>query len=117
MTSDPTKSPTTLCYPQGPCDPGYMDKTNGNYEHWACGDKCVGDSASIGGYTDYGCNCACIPNDTCSPTPAPTPMPTCSPIPDAVSISYGDNVQNVSISYDNGATFTQIRYNYILIFW
>ena len=113
MTTNPTEAPTTPCYPQGPCDSGYMDKTNGNYAHWACGDGCPGQvDAGLwgGGYTDYGCGCACIPNDTCSPTAAPTPMPTCSPIPDALSISYGDNIQNVSISYDNGVTFSQIGY-------
>jgi len=67
----PTAAPITSCYPQGPCDSGYMDKTNGNYENWACGVNCQGGQH----ITDSVCNCACIPQAPC-PTPSPTPRPT-----------------------------------------
>lgn len=67
------------CFPQGPCDEGYMDQTNGNYNNWACGENCVGGTY----YTDGVCGCACIPeSDDCSPAPAAygsTPAPiSCS---------------------------------------
>ena len=59
----------------------------------------------------------CDTNDpTQNPTSNPTQNPTLSPTRcdnvrgDATSISYGDNIQNVSISYDDGSTFTQIGY-------
>ena len=77
------------CYPQGPCDAGYMDKTNGHHADWACGDVCSGDSKAQGGFTDLWCGCACIPEDTCSPTLSPTDVtvdptnvPTVSPSDD-----------------------------------
>ena len=79
----PTPSPTTPptpaykgCFPQGECNDGYMDKTNGNTNNWACGGACVG-----GQYlTDNSCACACVPySETCNPTPAPVPAPTTDP--------------------------------------
>ena len=55
------------CYPQGPCDPGYMDTTNGNSNMWQCGANCVG-----GAYrTNTVCNCACTPQAPCT-TSEPT---------------------------------------------
>lgn len=50
-----SKNNTPTDYKQGPCNPGYYDKTNGNYKWWACGAKCEGGKF----YTDGGCNCAC----------------------------------------------------------
>ena len=48
---------------------------------------------------------------TASPTIQPsTSTPTCFIVRDAVSVSIGDNRQNVSISYDNAVNFTQIGY-------
>eukprot|EP01083_Nonionella_stella_P300456 1025840_1 len=60
-TQQPTPLPTTTptavpCYPRGACKFGYMDKTEGDGQHWECGDKCEGKEE----YTDYSCNCACI---------------------------------------------------------
>eukprot|EP01084_Bolivina_argentea_P195790 335790_1 len=49
------------CYSKGDCNTGYMDKTNGDMLHWACGSSCEG-----GPYTDSYCNCACIVNAPCS---------------------------------------------------
>jgi len=56
--------PTTTmgCFPQGPCDDGYMDKTDGNYNKWACGSGCVGGQY----WTDDGCGCACVPAGDCA---------------------------------------------------
>ena len=45
----------TKTYKQGPCNPGYYDKTNGKYKWWACGKNCKGGKF----FTDTGCNCAC----------------------------------------------------------
>ena len=61
-TADPTFSPITTspslsCFPQGPCDPGYVDQTKGNYESRQCGHHCDG-----GIYTDNNCQCACVPD-------------------------------------------------------
>jgi len=45
-----------VCKPRGPCDAGYMDQTDGNWNWWACGSKCAGGQY----YTDGVCNCACV---------------------------------------------------------
>jgi len=45
-------------YGQGPCRPGYYDRTKGHTMWWACGVNCPGGTY----FTDGGCNCACIPN-------------------------------------------------------
>ena len=37
------------CFPQGPCDDGYMDSTNGNYKVWECGTDCEGGSTYTNG--------------------------------------------------------------------
>jgi len=50
-----------VCYPTGPCDRGYMDKTDDNYYYWACGSDCVGGKY----YTDIWCVCACVPEAPC----------------------------------------------------
>ena len=71
-----TRSPTSPslspiphnCYSQGPCNSGYVDQTDGNYQIWACGYNCDG-----GYYTDNNCECACIPDingDDCFSTTA-----------------------------------------------
>mmetsp|Transcript_24000 Transcript_24000/g.38572 ORF Transcript_24000/g.38572 Transcript_24000/m.38572 type:complete len:764 (-) Transcript_24000:199-2490(-) len=52
---------SSQCLPQGVCNSGYMDKTDGNYYYWACGSGCVGGTY----YTDYYCNCACITATQC----------------------------------------------------
>ena len=73
---DPTPSPTsTGCYPQGPCDDGFMDQTNGDSNYWACGEDCVGGKHHV----DDGCGCACIPDSTCNPTSSPSKEPTYHP--------------------------------------
>ena len=82
-TSVPTSTPTMptvapiTCYSQGPCDPGYIDSTNGNSNYWGCASGCVGGKY----YANNACGCACIPDvwgDGCIyPTPSPTTtMPT-----------------------------------------
>jgi len=50
----------TECYMQGGCVDGYMDKTNGNANWWACGVDCPGGKH----LTDGACHCACIPDFT-----------------------------------------------------
>jgi len=45
-------------YSQGPCRPGYYDKTRGSYNWWGCGAGCPGGTY----FTDGVCNCSCIPN-------------------------------------------------------
>ena len=56
------------CYPQGPCDSGYMDRTDGESNNWACGSGCVG-----GAYrTRSDCSCACIPEGPCTTTTPPS---------------------------------------------
>eukprot|EP01084_Bolivina_argentea_P301125 519413_1 len=52
------------CYPRNECDSGYMDRTNGNYYWWECGEDCEGGKH----YTDIWCTCACIPVAKCSIT-------------------------------------------------
>mmetsp|Transcript_73283 Transcript_73283/g.65971 ORF Transcript_73283/g.65971 Transcript_73283/m.65971 type:complete len:269 (-) Transcript_73283:284-1090(-) len=62
----PDKCPDgVVCGSQGPCEPGYMDKTQGNYNWWACGADCEGGKY----YTDGVCNCACQPAGQCAMTP------------------------------------------------
>lgn len=51
------------CYPQGPCNNGYMDKTDGSWNWWGCGSGCAGGTY----FTDGVCNCACIPEAPCEP--------------------------------------------------
>ena len=53
-TSNITKS-SLKTKSNGPCQPGYVDKTNGKYNWWACGKNCKGGKF----YTDGVCNCAC----------------------------------------------------------
>ena len=78
----PTGMASVPCYPQGPCDPGYMDTTNGNSKHWQCGANCVGGAHRTNGV----CNCACKPEAPC-PTSEPTQSsvtyvnPTTNPSP------------------------------------
>ena len=57
-TRSPSLSPLPHnCYSQGPCNPGYVDQTKGNYNNWGCAYHCDG-----GFYTDNNCQCACIPD-------------------------------------------------------
>merc|ERR1711971_593670 len=53
---------STDCYPRGPCNDGYMDMTNGNYQYWGCGSNCPGGTH----YTTGDCTCACIADAACS---------------------------------------------------
>ena len=50
------------CFPQGPCDDGYVDSTNGNWNYWGCGSNCEGGRY----YTNIGCACACVTADSVS---------------------------------------------------
>mmetsp|Transcript_73282 Transcript_73282/g.65968 ORF Transcript_73282/g.65968 Transcript_73282/m.65968 type:complete len:268 (-) Transcript_73282:284-1087(-) len=56
---------TEVCEARGPCNEGYMDVTEGNYNWWACGADCEGGKY----YTDGVCNCACQPAGQCAMTP------------------------------------------------
>eukprot|EP01083_Nonionella_stella_P065029 169997_1 len=73
-------SQSQLCYPQYRCDPGYMDRINGNPQTWACGVDCIGGRH----LTDSSCGCACIPASTCAWPD--TTCTTCAALP--ISISY-----------------------------
>eukprot|EP01083_Nonionella_stella_P146222 459614_1 len=68
-------SQSQLCYPQYRCDPGYMDRTNGDPQTWACGVDCIGGRH----LTDSLCSCACIPASTCAPS-NPSVAPTMHPV-------------------------------------
>ena len=52
-----------VCYPRGKCHKGYMDKTKGGGNYWACGRKCNNGRMF---FVDSHCNCACIKADQCS---------------------------------------------------
>ena len=52
--TETTKAPLS----KGFCNPGYVDKTKGRINWWACGAKCKGGKY----FTDGVCNCACIKN-------------------------------------------------------
>ena len=54
-TSNKTTKSTLKSKTNGPCQPGYVDKTEGKYNWWACGKNCKGGQF----YTDGVCNCAC----------------------------------------------------------
>ena len=75
----PTLSNNEFCYSQGPCDAGYLDSTNNNYNYWQCGSGCVGGKY----YATNGCGCACIEDvngDGCfTITPSPTMEPSSPP--------------------------------------
>jgi len=45
-------------YSQGVCNPGYYDSTKGNHAWWGCGSGCAGGKY----WTNFVCNCACVPN-------------------------------------------------------
>ena len=63
------------CYARGACAAGYMDKTNGGGNFWACGNKCAHGRRS---WTDGSCNCACTKaDDRCNEDGSIAPLKAC----------------------------------------
>eukprot|EP01084_Bolivina_argentea_P012066 22622_1 len=86
LSSNIYLSTSQNCYAQYDCNDGYMDITEGAGFYWACGSECPGQIS----YTDIGCGCACVPEDTCQPTGSPiipTPQPSSSPTIPQPSVS------------------------------
>jgi len=54
--------PPAKCYPRGPCDDGFMDTTDGNYNWWACGSDCDGGTF----WTATSCCCGCQEAGVCA---------------------------------------------------
>jgi len=80
------------------CNSGYVDKTGGRANWWACGAKCAGGIH----WTDVHCNCACIRPTTAAPTEAPTNPPTDAPT-DAPTEAPTKAVQDIFTFYDDNA--------------